>query len=69
MQRDSRHDRAEPHLAPTPNGRAALAREQDRHAEWATRVGWELSMSDMRVALRALRSIRETLGPQAAERD
>jgi DNA-binding MarR family transcriptional regulator len=59
----------DPQLALTPNGRDALARVQSRHAEWATRVGWELSMSDMRVALRALRQIRETLDPQPAERD
>jgi DNA-binding MarR family transcriptional regulator len=61
--RPNPHHRRAHLLTLTPKGREALDYVQQRHAEWANRLGDNFSSESLQDALAALRQMRETLDP------
>lgn len=67
---DNPHHRRAKLVSMTPKGRKALAYVEERHAEWADRIGGEQGLKSLRAAVEALRQVRESLekdAPQATD--
>ena len=67
---DNPHHRRAKLVSMTPKGRKALAYVEERHAEWAGRIGGEQGLKSLRAAVEALRQVRESLekdAPQATD--
>jgi DNA-binding MarR family transcriptional regulator len=64
------HHRRAKLVALTPKGREALAYVEQRHAEWASRIGRAHTLEALRAAVETLRAVRQGLeqdAPQPAD--